>query len=180
MGWVVSVCGHTQNISQGRWKQQVAMESRQTRNPLREQRFAFFPFQICSQELGTLSFAVVETAVWNRTESNFHDILYACRAWHWCESWMQLINGSLVLKYSVHYIFRKCDLANLYQFILCLHLHVVISLVVFGHISSKYDRVPYQDEQYHDFLLSWYHTMGCVDFKKNNKSSRDSKSATFI
>lgn len=53
-------------------------------NPLTKQRLfsAFFPFQICSQELGIFSLAIVETAVSNRIESNFPDILHTCRSWH--------------------------------------------------------------------------------------------------
>ena len=53
-------------------------------NPLTKQRnvSAFLSFQIYSQEFGTFSLAVVETAVLNRIKSNFHDILHGYRFWH--------------------------------------------------------------------------------------------------
>ena len=148
-------------------------------NPLRKQRLAFFPLSILFPRTWCIEFCCCGDSCLKQNWVQFpwHFVRVQSLALMWLVNAINKWQHCLGILSALY--FQKMW-STLYRRRLCLHLLLVTSLVVFRQKSPKYNHLPYLAEQYCGFLLPWSHTMGYVDFRKNNKSSRDSKSATFI
>lgn len=148
------------------WEQLVVLRQTWTLWQGKDSFLLSFPFKR-SQELGTFNSAVVGADVSKGTKSKFHDVLHTCRSWHSNDSWVQLINGSIILEYLVHSIFKKCRPPNFW--VLLLSLHFYYSHVTVVRATYTYNIIIFFIRLNSKIEFSSYHgpTKGMCPFLKN-------------